>query len=78
MTGPASLRLPVAAGVRTLVAGLATGEAVRGRKPTCVYIDSRRRAIVAADIRASETFLRLTVLVGKPLGNVPKTLTPAL
>jgi hypothetical protein len=29
VTGPASLRLPVAAGVRTLVAGLAIGEPVR-------------------------------------------------
>jgi predicted NBD/HSP70 family sugar kinase len=64
----------------------ATGEAVRGRKPTFLYIDSRRRAIVAADIRASETFLRLTDLVGKPLGNVvsfpttrdPKALVAAM
>src|SRR3989337_2820948 len=35
----------------------ATGDAVRGRKPTFLYIDSRRRAVVAADIRASETFV---------------------
>ena len=45
----------------------ATGEAVRGRKPTFLYIDSRRRAVVAADIRASETFLMLADLVGNPL-----------
>ena len=48
----------------------ATGEAVRGRKPTFLYIDSRRRAVIAVDIRASETYLMLTDLVGKPLGGV--------
>src|SRR5262245_2212986 len=45
----------------------ATGETVRGRKPTFLYIDSRRRAVVAADIRASETFLMLADRMGKPL-----------
>ena len=44
----------------------ATGETVRGRKPTFLYIDSRRRAVVAADIRASETFVMLADLLGKP------------
>ncbi|MGE5816290.1 MAG: ROK family transcriptional regulator [Acidobacteriota bacterium] len=48
----------------------ATGEAVRGRKPTFLYIDSRRRAVIAVDIRASETYLMLTDLMGKPLGGV--------
>jgi predicted NBD/HSP70 family sugar kinase len=48
----------------------ATGETVRGRKPTFLYIDSRRRAVVAADIRASETFVMLADLVGKPLTGV--------
>ena len=48
----------------------ATGETVRGRKPTFLYIDSRRRAVVAADIRASETFLMLADLMGKPLTGV--------
>ena len=45
----------------------ATGETVRGRKPTFLYIDSRRRAVVAADIRASETFVMLADLLGKPI-----------
>ena len=54
----------------------ATGEAVRGRKPTFLYIDSRRRAVMAADIRASETYLMLTDLVGKPLGGVVSFVTP--
>jgi predicted NBD/HSP70 family sugar kinase len=48
----------------------ATGETVRGRKPTFLYIDSRRRAVVAADIRASETFLMLADRLGKPLTGV--------
>lgn len=57
----------------------ATGEAVRGRKPTFLYIDSRRRAVIAADIRASETYLMLTDLLGRPLGgvvNFPTTRDP--
>ena len=48
----------------------ATGETVRGRKPTFLYIDSRRRAVVAADIRASDTFVMLADLLGKPMSGV--------
>lgn len=48
----------------------ATGKTVRGRKPTFLYIESRRRCIVAVDIRASQTYLMLTDLVGAPLGDV--------
>src|SRR6185436_7676130 len=48
----------------------ATGETVRGRKPTFLYIDSRRRAVVAADVRASETFLMLADLLGHPITGV--------
>ena len=64
----------------------ATGETVRGRKPTFLYIDTRRRAVIAADIRASETFVMLADLLGKPLTGVvsiptirdPKKLVTAL
>lgn len=70
---------------KLLVEG-ATGEAVRGRKPTFLYINARRRAVIAADIRASETFLMLSDLLGKPLTGVvsfptvrdPKKLVAAL
>jgi predicted NBD/HSP70 family sugar kinase len=55
---------------RKLVFEGATGETARGRKPTFLYIDSRRRAVIAADIRASETFLMLSDLLGKPLTGV--------
>jgi N-acetylglucosamine repressor len=48
----------------------ATGETVRGRRPTFLYIDSRRRAVVAADIRASETYLMLADLLGNPITGV--------
>src|SRR5262245_30050287 len=48
----------------------ATGETLRGRKPTFLYIDSRRRAVIAADIRASESFLMLCDVLGKPLTGV--------
>jgi predicted NBD/HSP70 family sugar kinase len=48
----------------------ATGEALRGRKPTFLYIDSRRSAVIAIDIRASETFLMFADLLGKPLTGV--------
>ena len=48
----------------------ATGDAVRGRKPTFLYIDSHRRAVVAIDIRLSQTLLMLADLVGKPIGGV--------
>src|SRR5262245_51267839 len=48
----------------------ATGETVRGRRPTFLYIDSRRRAVVAADIRASETYLMLADLLGNPLTGI--------
>ena len=49
---------------------------MRGRKPTFLYIDSRRRAIVAADIRASSTFVLLTDLLGKPVSGVVQIRTP--
>src|SRR5262245_1671784 len=71
---------------RRLIFEGATGEAIRGRKPTFLYIDSRRRAVVAADVRASETFLMLADLVGRPMAGVtsfptsrdPKTLAADL
>ena len=48
----------------------ATGETVRGRKPTFLYIDTRRRAVIAIDIRVSQTLLMLADLLGKPIGGV--------
>jgi len=48
----------------------ALGRTVRGRRPTFLYIDSRRQAFAAVDIRASQTFLMLTDRLGKPLTRV--------
>jgi N-acetylglucosamine repressor len=48
----------------------ATGEAKRGRKPTFLYIDSRKRFVVAIDIRATQTFVMVTDLVGRQLASV--------
>ena len=64
----------------------ATGDALRGRKPTFLYIDSRQRTVVGVDIRASQTYLMPADLVGRPLGGVigfptlvdPRELVPAL
>jgi N-acetylglucosamine repressor len=48
----------------------ATGEARRGRKPTFLYIDSRKRCVVAVDIRPTRTFIMVTDLVGQQLASV--------
>ena len=48
----------------------ATGEAKRGRKPTFLYIDSRKRCVVAVDIRTTRTFVMVTDLVGHQLASV--------
>lgn len=46
------------------------GQTVRGRRPTFLYINARRRSVVAVDVRASETFVMLADLMGKPLSGV--------
>lgn len=48
----------------------ATGEAPRGRKPTFLYVDSRRRSVLAVDIRPTRTSLMLTDLLGQPMAGV--------
>jgi N-acetylglucosamine repressor len=48
----------------------ATGEAKRGRKPTFLYIDSRKRCVVAVDIRPTRTFMMVTDIVGQELATV--------
>src|SRR6476660_7114052 len=48
----------------------ATGEAKRGRKPTFLYIDSRKRCVIAIDIRPTRTFMMVTDLVGHQLASV--------
>jgi predicted NBD/HSP70 family sugar kinase len=48
----------------------ATGDAKRGRKPTFLYVDSRKRCVVAVDIRPTRTFVMVTDLVGRQLASV--------
>jgi predicted NBD/HSP70 family sugar kinase len=48
----------------------ATGESHRGRKPTFLYIDSRKRCVVAVDIRVTRTYLLVTDLIGRQLVGV--------
>ena len=45
----------------------ATGEAKRGRKPTFLYMESRKRCVVAVDIRPTRTFVMVTDLLGQQL-----------
>lgn len=45
----------------------ATGETPRGRKPTFLYVDSRRRFVIAVDIRPTRTSLMVTDLLGQPI-----------
>jgi N-acetylglucosamine repressor len=48
----------------------ATAKTVRGRKPTFLHIDSRRRTVIAVDVRVSQTYVMLADLLGKPLTGV--------
>jgi predicted NBD/HSP70 family sugar kinase len=50
-----------------LVAEGATGEAPRGRKPTFLYLDARRRCVVAVDVRPTRCALMVTDIMGEPL-----------
>ena len=45
----------------------ATGEAPRGRKPKFLYLDSRRRCVVAVDLRPTRCFFMVTDIAGEPL-----------
>jgi predicted NBD/HSP70 family sugar kinase len=47
-----------------------TGEIARGRKPTLLYINTRKGSSVAVDIRASGTFLMLADPMGRPRSDI--------
>jgi predicted NBD/HSP70 family sugar kinase len=47
-----------------------TGESARGRKPTLLYIDTRKGSSVAVDIRATGTFLMLADPMGQPRSDI--------
>jgi N-acetylglucosamine repressor len=48
----------------------ATGQTLRGRRPKFLYIDSRKRCVVAVDIRVLRTYVMVTDLVGHQLASV--------
>ncbi len=52
------------------------GESRRGRKPTHLHIETRRRCVAAVDVSASRTFVLITDLLGHPLLDVTEFLTP--
>ena len=57
----------------------ATGEAPRGRKPQFLYVDSRRRCVLAVDIRPTRTSVMVTDLLGQPIvaiDSIPTELDP--
>lgn len=43
------------------------GESARGRKPTFLYIETRRRSVVAIDIRVTRTYMMLADPLGRTL-----------
>src|SRR5258708_21011653 len=54
----------------------AKGETARGRKPKFLYIDSRKRCVIAVDVRATRTFLMVTDLLTEPVIGVSSFPTP--
>ena len=54
----------------------AKGESKRGRRPTHLYIETRRRCALAVDINATRTSIVVTDLLGEPLMEVSEFPTP--
>ncbi|MCX6552557.1 MAG: ROK family protein [Acidobacteria bacterium] len=53
----------------------AKGEAPRGRKPQFLYVDSRKRCVIAVDVRPTRTSYMVTDLLTEPLIGVSTYLT---
>jgi len=50
--------------------GAQGNQKVRGRKPTFLYLDSQGGVAVAIDVRASRTYMMITDLIGKQIGDI--------
>lgn len=50
--------------------GATGGDFKRGRKPTFLHLNSQKRCAIAVDVRASRTYLMMTDLIGKQLGDI--------
>jgi predicted NBD/HSP70 family sugar kinase len=48
----------------------AKGETPRGRKPKFLYIDSRKRTVIAVDVRPTQTYTMVTNLLTEPVVGV--------
>ena len=48
----------------------AKGETPRGRKPKFLYIDSRKRSVIAVDVRPTRTYIMVTDLLTEPIVGV--------
>ena len=48
----------------------AKGESPRGRKPKFLYIDSRKRTVIAVDVRPTQTYTMVTNLLTEPIVGV--------
>jgi len=55
----------------------ATGETPRGRKPKFLYIDSRKRCVIAVDVRPTRTSYMVTDLLSEPVIGVSSFPTQA-
>ena len=55
----------------------AKGEAPRGRKPKFLYIDSRKRTVIAVDVRPTQTYTMVTNLLTEPIVGVSSFPTQA-
>jgi N-acetylglucosamine repressor len=55
----------------------AKGESARGRKPQFLYIDSRKRCVIAVDVRPTRTSYMVTDLLAEPVIGVSHFSTPA-
>ena len=52
------------------------GETKRGRKPQYLFLETRRRCVVAVDISASRTLMQVSELLGHPLRGLEQLPTP--
>jgi N-acetylglucosamine repressor len=55
----------------------AKGEARRGRKPQFLYLDTRKRCVVAVDLRPTRTSVMITDVVGEPIAGPSTFTTPS-
>ena len=58
--------------------GARGSEKVRGRKPTFLYVNSKKSFAIAVDIRSSRTFLMLTDSIGNQIDDIQSFATETI